>query len=309
MANHQARVPHACAPARGSLGGRAELLVMSLARSLKVHLRVLDVLGTTLRVVTLRPQTEVRFSTNYFHDTWHILADRDGASLLGRLLWGLAFQRLPGTLLLIDRPHLVPTPFDGDPPDRIIVIPEGLTRFDPELLRALAVRLRRDPGPPTTIRWHTFGMPAAAIERDRAWARRDWGVRYRVGRRPLAAREQMSRTAGFVCYTAPPEILREHGLGIHDLQDCTNGSYYPLADLRHHNTWGYDGEFQLIPGFADRVSAAITARREILGAAAGGLADRPIVDEEARFEIYDRQEVALARLHEARGGRRRGDRP
>lgn len=266
---------------------------MSLARSLKVHLRVLDVLGTTLRVVTLRPQTATRFSTNYFHDTWHILSDKDGAALFGRLLWGLAFQRLPGTLLLIDHPHLVPTPFDGDPPDPILVVPEGLTRFDADLLRALALRLRRDPGPPTTIRWHTFGLDAAAAERDGA-PRRSY-ARLRRERRSLETRERMSRTAGFVCYTAPPELLRDHGLGIHEMRAFDGyGGYYPLAELDRGHSWGYDGEFQLIPGFADRVSAAVTARREMLGAA------RAITGDDERYAVYDRQEVALRRLRAAR---------
>jgi hypothetical protein len=270
---------------------------MSLAHSLKVHLRVLDLLGTTLRVVALRPQTPTRFSTNYYHDTWHILSDRDGAALFGRLLWGLAFQRLPGTLLLIDRAHLVPTPFDGDPPDPVLVIPEGLTRFDADLLRALALRLRRDPGPPTTIRWHTFGMPAAAIERASDRRRHGFYARSRRERRVLEARERMSRTSGFICYTAPPEILRDHGLGIHAMSESSHGGYggyYPLAELDRGHTWGYDGEFQLIPGFADRVSAAITARREILGGA------RPIADQDERDEVYGRQDVALDRLRAAR---------
>jgi len=74
--------------------------------ALKLHLRVLEVHRKTLRVVSLRPQLGARFSTNYYHDTWHILAGVDGADVLGRLLWGLAFQRQPGTLILIDGDHL-----------------------------------------------------------------------------------------------------------------------------------------------------------------------------------------------------------
>jgi len=291
-------LPLPAPPARASLQPRPEPLAMTLAASLKVHLRVLDVQGTTLRVVTPRPQTGVRFSTNYFHDTWHILSDRDGAVLFGGLLWGLAFQRLPGTLLLIDHPHLVPTPFDGDPPDPILVIPEGLTRFDPDLLRALALRLRRDPGPPRTIRWHTFGMPAAAIERARERRQPGFYARSRRERQALEARERMSRTSGFVCYTAPPELLRDHGLGIHAMRDWGSGygGYYPLAELDRGDRWSYDGEFQLIPGFADRVSAAVTARRELLVGA------RPIAADDERHAVYDRQADALGRLRAARRG-------
>jgi hypothetical protein len=243
---------------------------MSLAGALKVHLRVLDLHRTTLRVVTLRPQTAVRFSSNYFHDTWHILAGTDGAVLLGRLLWGLAFQRQPGTVFLIDAPHLVPTPFEADPPDPILLVPDGLTQVSDDVLRALKLRLRRAPGALSTIRWHTFGMTAALAE-DGAWHDL-WRAPWRdPNRRVLWARERMSRRAGFICYTAPAVVLRAHALGIYRMRHHLTG-YYPLAEHGTRNRWGYDGEFQLIPGFLDEVSAARVARRELLGRDAGPLA-------------------------------------
>jgi len=267
---------------------------MTAAAALKVHLRVLEIRRATLRVVTLRPQTPVRFSTNYFHDTWHILAGRDGAALLGRLLWGLAFQRQPGTLLLIDPLHLVPTPFEADPPDPIIVIPDGVTAVDQDALRALRLRLRRAPGPPTTIRWHTFGM-AAALERardDRRW-RDDLP-------HALRSRERMARRAGFVCFTAPPACLRDHALGIYCLHRCQGhwGGYHPLATHGAHQPWGHDGELQVLPGFANAVSAARVARREVLDDDTGALAT-----DDKRQAIYDHKVGATARLAAGRRGR------
>jgi len=255
---------------------------MTLTHSLKVHLRVFEIHRTTLRVVTLRPQTTVRFSTNYFHDTWHLLAGSDGAVLLGRLLWGLAFQRHPGTLVLLGDPHLVPTPFEADPPQPVLLVPDGLTRIRIDVLRALKVRLRRAPGSPTTIRWHTFGMPAA-LEQERP----------RYEHAALRSRERMSCRAGFICYTAPPAILRTEALGIYRMH-LSNGSYYPLAEYTAKH-WHYDGEFQLIPGFDDDVSAAIVARREILD---GDV--RPLASEAERHAVYDRKYDALRRLRAAR---------
>ena len=54
---------------------------------LKLHLHLCDLGGETFHVVTLRPDTDVCFSTNYFHETWHILSDVQGARALARLMW------------------------------------------------------------------------------------------------------------------------------------------------------------------------------------------------------------------------------
>lgn len=263
-----------------------------LAKGLKVHLRTYDLHGTTFRVVTLRPQTTVRFSTNYFHQTWHILAGARGAELLGRLLWGLAFQRHPGTLILIDRDHLVPTPFDADPPDPILLVPAGLTSIDIDHLRALKQRLRRVASSPTTIRWHTFGMSAALAQDDGRSFRAVWIHR---NREEFSTQERMSRRVGFVCYTAPPPILRRHALAIHTMRGWKGySSYHPLAESRPTSSWHYDGEFQLIPNFDDDVSAAIVGRREVLGDAKA----RP-TDAELRA-IYAAKDRAFKRLQEGR---------
>ena len=72
-------------------------------------------------------------------------------------------------------------------------------------------------------------------------------------------------------------------------------SYHPLAELDARSSLHYDGEVQLIPGFADRVSAARVARREVQGGA------RTIATDDAREAIYARTDRALYRLHAARG--------
>lgn len=252
-----------------------------MSLGLKVHLRVVELHGVALRVVTLRPQTAVTFSTNRFHETWHILSDPAGAAILGRLLFGLAYQRRPGTLVMIGAPHLVPTPFDGDPADPILLVPDGLTSIDADRLCALRYRLRRAPQSPTTIRWHTFGMPRALAERDARG--------YRRVRHPdeLYARERMSRIAGFVCYTAPPALLIESALSIYDMGPS---GYLPLADRR----WPSDGEFQTIPGWRDKVSSASVARREVVGERKG------LVDETERLAIWRQADRTLARLTRAK---------
>src|SRR5262245_33708097 len=110
---------------------------------MKVHLRVMPLAGRTFRVVTLRPSAGVRSSTNYYHHTWHVVSDTAGAGVLARLMWGLAYQKQPGTLVLIAEPHLVATPFDGARSDPVVLVPAGLTSPCEDALRQLKARLCR----------------------------------------------------------------------------------------------------------------------------------------------------------------------
>ena len=54
-----------------------------------------------------------------------ILSDQRGAQLLARLLWGLSYQRRPGTLILVHGKHLLPTPFEAD---RAVTLTRGVFR-------------------------------------------------------------------------------------------------------------------------------------------------------------------------------------
>ena len=45
----------------------------------------------------------------------------------GRLLWGLAYTRRPGTLVVLDLPFLDPNPFDAEPADPVVLVPDDLT--------------------------------------------------------------------------------------------------------------------------------------------------------------------------------------
>ena len=254
-------------------------LVAANATPLKVHLRVVPVGATPYRVVTLRPSMGVRFASNYFHDTWHIITGIAGAHVLGRLLWGLAFQRQPGTLVMIDAPHLVPTPFEADPSLPVLLIPAGLTRFDPDDLRRLARTLRRAPVAPRTIRWHTFGMLDALVPAVHPHARYPAGPRHADADR---ARERISQRAGFLCYTAPPAILREQARDIFWTPGYRYGSYQPLAVNHCQGSWDFDGEIQVLPDFDDAVASAQVARREVIG-------DRAIASQTERQSVYDRR--------------------
>ncbi len=269
------------------------------AKGLKLHMRLLSVHGFTFRVATLRAGTAARFSMNYFHDTWHILTDAEGAQVLGRLLWALSFQRLSGTCVLICGPHLSPTPFEADPALPILLMQDGLARIDADLLVALRGRLRDD-ATGTTIRFHTFGMPDARRERDDARDQRRYTWTH-DDMRALRAREKMQRLGGFIVYSAPPGILREQALTIHAMEGNKWGQYHYLAGGKsHHSRHAPEGEVQVFDRFKDMVSAARVARHEVLGPIRSRK-PRILNAEDERARVQRRAEWARERLDRARG--------
>jgi hypothetical protein len=224
---------------------------------MKLHRCRLRLRGRPYTVLTLRPGSNARFSTNHYHDTWHVLSDWHGARLLGRLLWGLAYQRVPGTLVLIDRPFLDPNPFDAEPADPIALVPAHITALAGQAARELRHRLPLTEASDGTVRWHTHGLDAAVAlrraERDLpvgAW-RPPWV-------QPRGFQERMDRVGGLITLAATPEALKEYAAHIYTLGRC------------HHHGMDYaeidwpNGEVQVFRDYGRRVSAARVARREVL---------------------------------------------
>ena len=224
---------------------------------LKLHRRRLWLAGREYTVVTPRPGTDVRFSTNFFHETWHVLSDWRGARLLGRLLWGLAYQRVSGPLVLIDRPFLDPNPFDAEPADPIALVPASLTSLPGKAARQLRRRLPLDGTGDGTVRWHTHGLHAAVAawraERDRPpgqW-RRQWIP-------SQGFQQRMARIGGLLTLAATPAALKDDAAHIFQLgEHAPRGMDYAEID------WP-NGEVQVFRDYRHRVSAALVARREVL---------------------------------------------
>ena len=228
-----------------------------IADGLKLHRRELRLDGRQYTVVTLRPGTDARFSTNFYHGTWHVLSDWHGARLLGRLLWGLAYQRRQGTLVLIDRPFLDPNPFDAEPADPIALVPALLTPLSTRAARELRRRLPlwgRNDG---TVRWHTFGLgPAVAALRANGGRAPDCFCPRRIEPSPFQAR--MDRIGGLVTLAALPSVLKQYATYVYALGDhAHDGMDYVVLD------WP-NGEVQVFRDYRRRVSAARVARGEIL---------------------------------------------
>lgn len=219
---------------------------------MKVHLRVRRIGGRTLRLLTLRPGTDVRFSANYFHRTWHVVSSFAGGRLLAHLLWGLAFQRKPGTLFVLHGPHLSPTPFDADPSPPVVLVPRHLGAFDDAMGRALRRALPRLGPPDRTVRWQSHGLKAAHEA--------PWDPRWKVRRD-----ERAQHLGGCVCVGAGPTALRELATEVARMRTGGEGrsdwrSFGPEADFRFFP----EGEVQLFDEYDRMVSVAREARRRVL---------------------------------------------
>jgi hypothetical protein len=279
---------------------------------LKMHLRFFTVGSSLYRIVTLRPATPIAFSTNFYHQTWHIVTSQRGSRLLGRLLWGLSYQRHPGTVILIHGQHLLPTPFEAERSDPILLASAGLTILNANDLRILKSHLNGLGPPAKTIRWHSFGL-------DLAWHARQQGeddpvplamegdLLRRKANEILWRHERMERLGGFICYSAPPPILRQQALIVYGLRVWRNSGtrnmdYHFLARESSHESWCGDGEVQIFADYMERVAAATEARRELMPNP-----HQPILSETVQENVSRRRDEikAIRRLSNRRMSRAR----
>ncbi len=233
------------------------------AGRMKLHLRVLPLGGMRYHLLTLRPGTRAAFSTNFYHQTWHLVSDLRGARLLARLLWGLSYQRRPGTMVLVHGRHLVPTPFEAERSDPFLLVPGHLTPLNEHHLRRLKGQLHRL-GPPTrTVRWLTFGLDAVREAGEVPGAE----ALHHQENRQLWHQERMVRCGGFVCYAAPAPVLRSQARRVAALHVAEGDGhramdYHFLAHDPAGDSWYGDGEVQIFADYRDRVAAAVEARRQ-----------------------------------------------
>lgn len=246
---------------------------------LRLHRYLLRLDGREYTVITPRPGTGAGFSTNRYHDTWHVLSDLRGAQLLARLLWGLAYQRVPGTLVLIGPPWLDPNPFDAEPADPIALVPAMLTPLRAQAARQLRHRLPLGM-PAGTVRWHTPGLaPAVAAcraERDRPPGPRRWYP-------PPGARHRIDRVGGVLVLAATARELKSWAVEVAQLGD------WLWEGMDYTGLNGTDGEVQVFTDYRRRVETAQLARREVLASPARAL---PPADQ--RPLIWQRGSVVLS---------------
>ncbi|WP_084655327.1 hypothetical protein [Nocardia altamirensis] len=243
---------------------------------LKLHRRTMVLDGRVYTVVSLRPGSDFRFATNYFHDTWHVLSDWRGARVLARLLWGLAYQRRPGTLIVIDPAQLDTNPFDGAPSDPIVVVPSDLTVFTSAAAAALRRRLPFRDRSAGTVRWQTFGLDSAvdALAAERAMGSDE---RYNNDYAPQPTGWlRVDRIGGLITIFAAADQLRDLARTIATMGNYPyRGMAYQYLDYPETN-----GEVQISRQYRNLVTSARRARIDIVGRRSG-----PIT-EEAEHAIW-----------------------
>lgn len=266
----------------GSVKQQRPATARAVTNSLKLHRHLVRLPGRAYTVITLRPGTRVRFSTNRFHGTWHVLSDDHGARLLARLLWGLSYQARPGTIVLIDRRFLAPTPFDADPADPMVLVPGWCTAFDDRAAGRLKSRFPL-PGPEGTVRWRTVGLDRTLEPQ----VLDDWWAHYRY----REERGSISRRRGLlVLAPSTPDESRAWALRTARL-DATNRFG---TDYAYLGPWdgGHDGEVQIFRRFRPMVSVASQARAQVLSRS-----DAPTDPDYVRWAVWREAEVVRGEAH------------
>ncbi len=219
---------------------------------LKVHRRSVRLDRVDYTILSPRPTEQARFATNSFHETWHIITSERGAALLARLCWAMAFQRRERTIVLIDLPLIVPTPFDADQSSPIVVANSDLGGFSRAAVEELRALLPLSAASDGTVVLQTRGLDQA-LENTTAFRGREQEVQ---SQNELQQRRWIDGSNGLVIIAAPPPVLRTWGV---DLSDVGTGSHEG-ARWEHLDYPAKVGEVQVLRSFDTMLAAARAAR-------------------------------------------------
>ena len=255
---------------------RLDDMEIEKVQPVKLHRRHVDLDGRAFTVLTLRPSTECRYATNFFHETWHVLTDPAGARLLGLLCWSLAFQRRPGTMVVIDHPLLVPNPFDADKSAPIVIANADLAPLNRTAITQLKRLLAGKRPSEGTVRLSTSGLDrllTADPAIDLLELQQNSGVWWNDHQR----RGWTDRVNGVVVLVAPPPVLQWWAIWLSRLgSHWYRGSDYTALD--HPTTRKGEGEVQVFENFATMVTQAIATRERVFP----GVPHRELLADERR---------------------------
>ena len=243
-----------------------------LTRRLRLHRREWHHDGRTYQVISLRPSDPTRYAARTERHWTVISSDLAGARLLGRLLWGLSYQRRPDTLLVLEPNRMLPDPDHGRPSPTLVFAVAGRT----VLPVATARRLRRPElwrtRPTGTVTWNTSGFPKALRTLHAAQdARRD-GVLVPDTYEPTPRPAHVTVSPGLVTALAVPPRLCDWGTSAGDA-----GGYWYGDESCTEMDWAATLDVHAVRHFYRRAAIACRARVEVL-AAPGCPAEPELID-------------------------------
>jgi len=219
---------------------------------LKFHVRDVRLGTRVFRVISPRPGLSMRFATNYFHDTWHIVCDGNGWRLLSRVFGSLSIEKMPNTLFWIGPELMEPAPFDQEPSRPVLIVPSTVTHIGKDDVKQLVVKLKRCRYPSRTIRWNAPPDIERVLLR---WLEKPRHVETRL-------------VGGAITIRAEALALRELSWRTYpDLDLKTKTTYFYLDDargLRWMDHGNVDGEIQYYRHFAMISRESATTRKRIL---------------------------------------------
>jgi hypothetical protein len=174
---------------------------------LKVHRRSLRLDGDLYTVLSPRPNAGARFATSSGEDTCHVLTDTDGAQLLARLCWAMAYQRKARTMTVIDPTFLVPDPLGAGSSEPIVIVNRDLGPLSPGAAAALRSQLPFEFPSAGTVALQTRGLDLALADPVAFGQRDEQGG-------PIGSQWQQWIGAfdGLVVMAAPSPVLRAWGV-------------------------------------------------------------------------------------------------
>jgi len=255
---------------------------------LKVHRRAVRLDGLEYTILSPRPTEEARFATNSFHESWHVITTKEGAALLARLCWAMAYQRRERTIVLIDLPLVVPTPFDADQPSPIVVVNNDLGAFSRAAVNELRAKVPLSNSSDGTVVLQTRGLDQA-LENPTEFRDHD-----QEGQRQNQHQQRrwIDGSNGLVIIAAPPPVLRRWGV---DLSVLGAWSHEGMS-------WKYldypakVGEVQVLDDFDAMLAAAQAARIRAFPDAA----DRTLTEDE-RSKVWADLTTDRSSIHRVEG--------
>lgn len=233
----------------------------ALTSRLRLHRREWRHAGRTYQVLSLRPGNPARYAVRDEHHFTVVSSDLAGARLLGRLLWGLSYQRRPDTLLVLEPGRMVPDHEEGRPSPPVVLSVATRTVLTPAAARRVrAAHLWRS-RPAGTVTWNTAGYPKAMADLQRWHDDRRAGVPRPDEYVPTYPTPRLYVDDSVMALSAVPGVLRRWATTVGH-----SGGWWYGDESCTEPDWTIGFDVHAVRHFHRRVSVARRARAEVLAA-------------------------------------------